>query len=96
MEEIQIPEFIAHRKIKDEIIILNLKTRKFYLVEGGGKEILDLIDKGINNIYDIIENLIKKYGEMWREKIEEDSREFIKKCVELEILTLKRIKGGEL
>jgi hypothetical protein len=96
MEEVQIPEFIAYRKIKDEIIILNLKTRKFYLVEGGGKEILDLIDKGINNVYDIIENLIKKYGEMWREKIEEDSREFIKKCVELEILTLKRIKGGEL
>jgi hypothetical protein len=96
MEEMQIPEFIAYRKIKDEIIILNLKTRKFYLVEGGGKEILDLIDKGINNVYDIIENLIKKYGEMWREKIEEDSREFIKKCVELEILTLKRIKGGEL
>jgi len=92
MKELQIPEFIAYREIKDEIIILNLKDRKFYLIEGGGKEIFKLIDKGINNVWDIIENLVKKYGKTWRENIEKDTREFIKKCGELKILIIQNKK----
>lgn len=87
MEKVKIPEYIALREVSNQLIILNLKDRRFHVIEGGGREILELIEnEQKSDISSIITSLVEKYGEEWKEKVEKDVNDFVEKCLELGIL----------
>lgn len=89
MEEVEIPNYIAWRRIGNQLIILNLKDRRFHIIEGGGKDIFEVIEKQTDEISRMVCVLVKKYGEKWRDTIEKDVKEFIEKCLKVGILTTK-------
>ncbi len=93
MEKLVIPEYIAFRKLLNKIILLNLKDRRFHIIEGGGIEVIELIEKGVNKYEDILNFLISQYDPSFENKIREDVEEFIESCIKLGILINE---GGEV